>query len=257
MVSSVKSHPHYLAYFNEFAGGSKNGYKYLVDSNIDWGQDLKGLKKFIQKEKVSDVVLSYYGSGLEEFAGFKFQDLYSFGLWGEKKHINSPKPEKEILAVSVTNLQGLYLGKIGHDIFYWLKERKPITAIGHTIFVYDITRDVSFHERLANIYFFTGQYKKAFREAERIIILDKKSAAGHLILSFLYLSADQYDNAIKEYQKAIEINPKLEFLSGFITNTITQNIYRSYFVRFREMSIRRKFLEGTKTTEMWINLLSR
>jgi 4-amino-4-deoxy-L-arabinose transferase-like glycosyltransferase len=256
MVSSVKSHPHYLAYFNEFAGGSKNGYKHLIDSNIDWGQDLKGLKKFIQEEKVSDVVLSYYGSGLEEFAGLKFQDLYSFGLWGEKKHINPPEPEKEILAVSVTNLQGLYLGKIGHDVFYWLKEKKPVTAIGHTIFVYDITRDVSFHERLANIYFFTGQYKKAFREAERTIILDKKSAAGHLILSFLYLGADQYDNAIKGYRKAIEINPKLEFLSGFITNTITRNIYRSYFVRFKEMSIRRKFPEGAKTAEMWINLLS-
>ena len=25
-------HPHYLAYFNELAGGSDNGYKYLVDS---------------------------------------------------------------------------------------------------------------------------------------------------------------------------------------------------------------------------------
>jgi hypothetical protein len=32
-------HPHYLAYFNEIIGGPRNGYKYLIDSNLDWGQD--------------------------------------------------------------------------------------------------------------------------------------------------------------------------------------------------------------------------
>ena len=36
--------PHYLAYFNELAGGPLNGWRSLADSNIDWGQDLPGLK---------------------------------------------------------------------------------------------------------------------------------------------------------------------------------------------------------------------
>ena len=36
-------HPHYLAYFNELAGGPSRGYRLLADSNLDWGQDLKGL----------------------------------------------------------------------------------------------------------------------------------------------------------------------------------------------------------------------
>ena len=42
-VSVARVHPHYLAYFNEPAGGPANGYRLLVDSNLDWGQDLKGL----------------------------------------------------------------------------------------------------------------------------------------------------------------------------------------------------------------------
>jgi len=33
--------PHYLAYFNELAGGPANGFKELADSNLDWGQDLR------------------------------------------------------------------------------------------------------------------------------------------------------------------------------------------------------------------------
>ena len=39
VVSSFSVHPHYLAYFNELAGGPANGWRWLVDSNLDWGQD--------------------------------------------------------------------------------------------------------------------------------------------------------------------------------------------------------------------------
>jgi hypothetical protein len=38
-VSSLSIHPHYLAYFNEVAGGPANGGRWLIDSNLDWGQD--------------------------------------------------------------------------------------------------------------------------------------------------------------------------------------------------------------------------
>ena len=36
--------PHWMSYFNEAAGGPKNGHAWLVDSNIDWGQDILMLK---------------------------------------------------------------------------------------------------------------------------------------------------------------------------------------------------------------------
>lgn len=51
-----------LAYFNEFAGGSKNGYKYLVDSNLDWGQDLPLLAAYLEEREDQAVWLQYFGS---------------------------------------------------------------------------------------------------------------------------------------------------------------------------------------------------
>jgi len=36
IVSAARIFPHYLAYFNELAGGPDTGYKWLVDSNLDW-----------------------------------------------------------------------------------------------------------------------------------------------------------------------------------------------------------------------------
>jgi hypothetical protein len=38
-ASSVWIFPYYLEYFNELVGGPSNGYRYLLDSNLTWGQD--------------------------------------------------------------------------------------------------------------------------------------------------------------------------------------------------------------------------
>ncbi len=45
VAETAFAYPNYLAYFNETVGGPKNGYKYVTDSNVDWGQDLKRLTK--------------------------------------------------------------------------------------------------------------------------------------------------------------------------------------------------------------------
>jgi hypothetical protein len=44
---SVLIAPHYLTYFNELAGGPKGGVRYFVDSNVDWGQELSGLRNYL------------------------------------------------------------------------------------------------------------------------------------------------------------------------------------------------------------------
>ena len=43
------AYPSYISYFNEMAGGHTNGYQYVTDSNYDWGQDLKNLKKWVDQ----------------------------------------------------------------------------------------------------------------------------------------------------------------------------------------------------------------
>ena len=239
------------------AGGPKNGYRYLAESNLDWGQDLGGLKRYLEKEPVSDVVLSYFGLGLADSVGFRFQDLYSFGLWGEKRHLNSENPNKEILDVSVTNLQGLYFPHLGHDMLYWLKEKRPEKSIGHSIFVYDITGDVSSHERLAHIYFYTGHYDKAKHESRRVLNLQKKSGPGHLFLSFSLLPSDS-EGALQEFRRAVQISPRLGFLPlGWITHRLSQQAYLSAFLSMRNLCAQKGYREGVSAADHWIRTLRR
>ena len=78
LYSALMIFPHYLTYFNEIAGGPANGYKCLIDSNIDWGQDLPGLKTFIEKEGNPEIILSYFGSDSPRAYGIMYQDFYSY-----------------------------------------------------------------------------------------------------------------------------------------------------------------------------------
>ena len=145
LISSLSIYPHYLAYFNELIGGPKNGYKYLVDSNLDWGQDLKGLKKYMVENNISKIKLSYFGSGDPSQYDIDYDYLPSIGLkpaepqdkwWYEKGYQENCEPTHGIIAVSATNLQGMLLRN--HDCFKWLKSYNPIQKIGYSIFVYDI-----------------------------------------------------------------------------------------------------------------------
>ncbi|NOY74340.1 MAG: hypothetical protein GXP32_00925 [Kiritimatiellaeota bacterium] len=65
LAENVVIFPDYLAYFSPLVGGSANGYKHLVDSSLDWGQDLKRLKSYIEKTKADDggeCYVAYFGS---------------------------------------------------------------------------------------------------------------------------------------------------------------------------------------------------
>ena len=126
-------HPHYLAYFNELAGGPDNGYKYLADSNLDWGQDLKGLKSYMQQHGISRIYLSYFGTDSPARYGISYDWLPGNGLPNPdpEKHEFAPKGW---VAISATNLQGVYLGN--KNMYAWFRERKPVAKIGYSIFIY-------------------------------------------------------------------------------------------------------------------------
>jgi len=131
--SSLAVFPHYLSYFNELAGGSKNGYKYVVDSNYDWGQDLKRLQQFVKENNIQKIYVDYFGGDDVE---------YRLGKAWQKFDPKKEKP-KGWLAISATFLQG----GIGRPIrgfdqptgyYRWLLDYKPAARAGNSIFIYYI-----------------------------------------------------------------------------------------------------------------------
>lgn len=137
--ASLLAAPHYLAYFNQFVGGADNGYKYLVDSNLDWGQELKGLKKYMDKQKVKRITLSYFGVDSPERYGIEYDWLPSYHLYNPKPDSEPEMPEGQLVAISATNLHGIYFDD--RNTFAWLKDYEPVAKIGYSIFLYDISAE--------------------------------------------------------------------------------------------------------------------
>ena len=83
VVESLRMHPNYLPYFNQLIGGPKNGHRHLVDHNLDWGQDLPGLARWL-KERGYDkpdgpaVYFHNSGTGSPEYYGMRRFALRAF-----------------------------------------------------------------------------------------------------------------------------------------------------------------------------------
>lgn len=134
LAETVSIAPNFIAYFNELVGGAQNGYKYVVDSNLDWGQDLKKLTAFVEENKINKIKVDYFGGGSPQYyLGEKFEP------WSSSKG----RPEANSwLAVSLTFLQNSQgqpvsdFDRKAEDSYSWLQGEKPFSRIGYSIFIY-------------------------------------------------------------------------------------------------------------------------
>ncbi|HJZ96843.1 MAG TPA: phospholipid carrier-dependent glycosyltransferase [Candidatus Solibacter sp.] len=124
-------YPDYLAFFNAAVGGPDRGPEYLVDSNIDWGQDVKKLLHWLDQHGTRRARVHYFGSvrlpyyGIEEVG---FPDPLDKRGWDEVD---------DYVVANVTNLMGVYtpLNSLAP-----VRGRKPIAKIGWSMYVYDLRK---------------------------------------------------------------------------------------------------------------------
>lgn len=131
--------PHYLAYFNRVAGGPQGGWRALVDSNLDWGQDLQALGPWMAERGVERVWLSYFGEARPDYYGIAYDGLDSFPprLMNPLARPFVPSdPAPGWYAISATNLQGVHF--LDHDQFRTFRDRPPEDKLGYSIFLYDV-----------------------------------------------------------------------------------------------------------------------
>jgi hypothetical protein len=141
IISTSLSYPYYLSYFNEIAGGPLGGRRFLVDSDLDWGQDLVGLQQYVQENDRETLYLSYFGTTPPEHYGIAYRPLPAWpprGIPGQSfYHPEYPLPG--IYALSVTNLVGARLEQ-NPATFAWFWSQEPVAQIGHSIDVYEVPR---------------------------------------------------------------------------------------------------------------------
>jgi hypothetical protein len=195
-LSSLRVSPFPLTYFNELAGGPENGPRYLSDSNLDWGQGLRGLGAFLERQGWRQTYLSYFGSAPPGYYVRRYQPLPEVppDLPGHSC-VLPPGAEREVLAIGVTHLQGVYLPD--PDLYLWLRERTPVACIGYSIYVYELTGDADAHLHLARLYEQTGRHDLAAAEARKSLLLAPDSTEARDLLGRLGKASDGPRNPLQ------------------------------------------------------------
>ena len=150
--SSLWIYPHSLSYFNEAIGGPRNGHKHLINSNIDWGQDLLLLRDWVNDHPEHANISIAYSGGYHASAAGLTGSPPPAGPKTEQMQPEMPRgPQPGWYAVSVNYFYRLYRMKLLDDqgkIFaaprcdysYFL-EFEPVETIGYSIYIYRITEE--------------------------------------------------------------------------------------------------------------------
>jgi tetratricopeptide (TPR) repeat protein len=189
--SSISTYPHFLAFFNELAGGPQNGHKVLLDSNLDWGQDLKGLKRWMDQTGVKKIQFLYFGHyNIAEPRYYGIDAIYLPGSWVHQT--TSPSKSSEVpdyLAISANQLFGHFpRGERREDFVRPFRSLRPITNIGYSIIIYRISDVIE-------------QLRKAVQA-------NPNSAEAHADLAGLLENQGRVDDAVQHYRQAISLNSR-------------------------------------------------
>ncbi len=144
LVGAIRTYPHYLTHFNELVGGPTGGRNWLADSNLDWGQDLRALKRYMDENGIERVRLAYFGSADAAYHGIAYDYLPSVGLapsapdgrWWFEEGGRPAEGEtielKGTIAISATQWAGVFY----QEYYAPLRDRTPDAHVGHSILIY-------------------------------------------------------------------------------------------------------------------------
>ncbi len=132
IISITSVQPDYLSYFNDRIGGPAAGRFYLLDSNLDWGQDLPALKTLLDDlppENRDRCLLYYFGTASPHAFGISAHDM--------KQKLPDDLENWKYLALSANYLQGLYTK--AKDPFAGFRSLKPLGQAGYSIYLFDLS----------------------------------------------------------------------------------------------------------------------
>ena len=134
VIGTLRVWPFHLTYFNEIAGGPRNGYRYLSDSNVDWGQATKALRDYLAERDWPPVSFS-------SFTFFISPERYGVRATPLPPLSEAPPilpsrfdPEPGTYVISASTLRGSQL--VDQEMYNWFWHREPDEIIANALLVY-------------------------------------------------------------------------------------------------------------------------
>jgi 4-amino-4-deoxy-L-arabinose transferase-like glycosyltransferase len=225
VVSSVRTFPVYLAYSNELWGGPANTYKYLTDSNVDWGQQLKAVKKYLDGRHVDHCWFAYFGEVVADtvYYGIPCKPLTTIASVWLRPSIDIPATIDGPVLISAGVLSGYEFGPGSLNPYDQFQRIRPTAVIEHAVFVYDGHFDIPLsaalnHVTQAQLLADSKHLDQALSEAEAAVTLAPNSVQTQAELGEILTRLNRPDQAREAFQRALSLAETAhpEFQSGWV-----------------------------------------
>jgi 4-amino-4-deoxy-L-arabinose transferase-like glycosyltransferase len=148
VVDTLHIFPHQEAFFNELAGDWYNWSNLLVDSNLDWGQDLPALRQVMTERGIAEVNLAYFGKAAPEKYDIHYRPLPGYLRFVEGAELNAYnpyQPEPGWYAISATSLRLGLLQADSLELYAYFRDKRPDTRAGYSIYLYHVSDPANLH----------------------------------------------------------------------------------------------------------------
>lgn len=224
IASSLHAYPNYLCYSNELWGGPGNTYRYLANSDVDWGQAQKMARAYIAKTQPANCFfLRTYDSKNSDY-GIQCKGI------SEMQWDTPETPYTGIMIVSSSMVNGVGVRAVSSETHRVFKDLKPVAKLGGSaLLVYQGTFDVS---PIIAAQLVTDARKKgdvdpqlALENAKRAVALDPSNGEAHIMVCASYRGFGRLQEAEEECNTGLALmrkNPKyrpeqIKRLEDFIT----------------------------------------
>jgi 4-amino-4-deoxy-L-arabinose transferase-like glycosyltransferase len=217
VFSAVRSYPNYMAYSNELWGGPSQTYKYLTDSNVDWAQQLKSTKLYLDQRGIKDCWFAYFGQGVLEphYYGIPCKPLPTADSLWMNERIDAPPAIDGPVLVSAGVLSGFEFGPGALNPYRQFQQLRPVAIIDASVFVFEGHFDIPLasalgHAQHAMVLLDEKQLNEALAEAQTAVALAPDSVTTQSALGDALTALSRTDEARPVYRRALELARTVE-----------------------------------------------
>lgn len=235
LFSFASTYPHTLTFFNVFAGGPARGAEYLTDSNLDWGQHLKRLRRWMDAQGVDRINLAYFGMGDPAYYGINGVLLPGARDFMAKR---IAKPELPgYVAIGATVQSGAYLTPEWRLLYGGFEDLTPVAVVGNSLRIYRVDAwpkprpepdrrsdeaEIRRHALLGDDLARLGWHDEAIWHFREFLRLRPDSAPGHAALGETLLAARQGREAVGEFRRAVQLDPRAFLMRSRLAAVLLQ-----------------------------------
>jgi tetratricopeptide (TPR) repeat protein len=197
----------------------------LSDSNTDWGQQLKGTKRYLDQRGVKDCWFVYFAEGVADahYYGIPCKPLPTADSLWTNEPMDVPAAIDGPVLISGSNMSGFEFGPGTLNPYEQFKTLKPTAVIQYGVFVFDGHFEIPLaasltHSQKAGDLLAANNFPAALSEAEQAVALAPQDVRANSILGDVLVKLNRTSEARASYERALQLAKTIEpeFRTGWI-----------------------------------------